>query len=107
MTATDYCGCTHSDQINITCHIGGSINDYDNDFSLYWSNDHQALIFNNKSNNQIAISIYNSLGMCVIENQIINANSTQNIYLNNVADGVYYSHISINNKVKVLPFIKY
>lgn len=107
LTATDYCGCTHSDQINITCHIGGSINDYDNDFSLYWSNDHQALIFNNKSNNQIAISIYNSLGMCVIENQIINANSTQNIYLNNVADGVYYSHISINNKVKVLPFIKY
>ena len=24
-----------------------------------------------------------------------------NIYLNNIADGVYYSHITINNKVKV------
>ena len=45
--------------------------------------------------------------MCVIENQIINANSTKNIYLNNIVDGVYYSHITINNKVKVSPFIKY
>jgi hypothetical protein len=107
LTATDYCGCTYIDQIDITCHSGVSINDYDNDYSLYWSNDYQALIFNNKSNKQISISIYNSLGMCVIENQIINANSTQNIYLNNVADGVYYSHIAINNKVKVLPFVKY
>ncbi|HOU82031.1 MAG TPA: choice-of-anchor J domain-containing protein [Bacteroidales bacterium] len=107
LTATDYCGCTYIDEINITCHIIDFINDYDNDYSLYWSNDYQALIFNNKSNEQIAISIYNSLGMCVIENQIINANSTKNIYLNNIVDGVYYSHITINNKVKVSPFIKY
>jgi hypothetical protein len=108
LTATDYCGCTHTDDINITCHINEAISDYDNDFSLYWSGDYQALIFNNKSNDQISISIYNPLGMRIVENEIIEANSVKNIYLSNIANGIYYSHITVRDgSIKIIPFVKY
>ncbi|MDD2593728.1 MAG: T9SS type A sorting domain-containing protein, partial [Bacteroidales bacterium] len=68
----------------------------------------QALIFNNKSNDQISISIYNPLGMRIVENEIIEANSVKNIYLSNIANGIYYSHITVRDgSIKIIPFVKY
>jgi hypothetical protein len=81
------------------------IEDFNKDnFSYFYSPNNETLTLKSSSKPISSVEIYNLLGQNVANRK--SSNTTENINLSNLVDGVYIAQIEIDNTTKAIKFIK-